>query len=196
MPRALYAATAAAVAVSAMHCGVEALLTGATAIMDHLLCRDIDDVAAAVAAYKALGIRAYIAPMLGDDLEGYSNYIPLARDAEGRNAAAKAKGICDCGAMCNGGMFRTSKGVRDPAKTQANLDLWTEAAQRFHDPENGKVAAVPMRHFNNEQHALVIQPRGHTSPPLPLVCFVSDRIDHHPRVPHLTSGSKKETSSE
>lgn len=127
---------AAAIAVSAMHCGVEALLTGATAIMDHLLCRDIHDVAAAVAAYKALGIRAYIAPMLGDDLEGYSNYIPLARDAEGRNAAAKAKG-CDCGAMCNGGFFRTSKGARDPAKTQANLELWTEAAKAFHDPEGG-----------------------------------------------------------
>jgi hypothetical protein len=83
-----------------------------------------------------LGIRAYIAPMLGDDLEGYSNYIPLARDAQGRNAAAKAAG-CDCGAMCNGGFFRTAKGVRCPAKTQANIDLWTEAVEKFHDPEGG-----------------------------------------------------------
>ena len=61
---------AAAVAVSAMHCGVESLLSGTTAVMDHLLCRDLADVEAAVAAYRALGVRAFIAPMLGDDLEG------------------------------------------------------------------------------------------------------------------------------
>ena len=33
--------------------------------MDHLYIRDLDDLAAAVAAYRALGIRAFIAPMLG-----------------------------------------------------------------------------------------------------------------------------------
>ena len=53
---------AAAIAVSAMHCGVEALLSGTTAIMDHLLIRDLDDLDAAVQAYKALGIRAFIVP--------------------------------------------------------------------------------------------------------------------------------------
>ena len=113
------------------------------------MCRDINDVEAAVVAYKvgrcrlpvskpelkarlvsalklrcdeslsnvafklnvrrynkALGIRAYIAPMLGDDLQPCSNYIPLARDAAGRNAQAAG---CDCGAMCGGGMFRTAQ---------------------------------------------------------------------------------------
>lgn len=126
---------AAAVAVSAMHCGVESLLSGTTAVMDHLLCRDLADVEAAVAAYRALGVRAFIAPMLGDDLEGYSNYIPLARDAKGRNDAAGPG--CDCGAMCAGGKFRTRKGARDPAKTEANLKLWRDAAAKFHDPANG-----------------------------------------------------------
>ena len=80
--------------LSALHLGVETLMTGATAIMDHLwvagvggggagcirkeltvgswvcmwtggasrYCRDLEDVGAAVAAYKQLGLRAYIAP--------------------------------------------------------------------------------------------------------------------------------------
>ena len=133
---------AAAIAVSAMHCGVEALLSGTTAIMDHLLCRDIKDVEAAAFAYKALGIRAYIAPMLGDDLEPYVNYVPLARDAKGRNEAicgpaGHAPGCADCGGLCTNGAFRTEKGERDPAKTEANLALWREAAEKFHDPVNG-----------------------------------------------------------
>jgi hypothetical protein len=77
---------AAAIAVSAMHCGVEALLTGATAIMDHLLVRNMDDLAAAVAAYKALGIRAYIAPMLGDDMQPCVNCESPVSNASPRRA--------------------------------------------------------------------------------------------------------------
>lgn len=58
---------ALAVGVSAMLCGVEALLSGCTAVQDHLWIRHADDMGAAVAAYKALGIRAFVSPMLSDD---------------------------------------------------------------------------------------------------------------------------------
>ena len=112
---------ASAIGLSAMMCGAESLLSGCTAIMDHLLIRDLDDLAAAVSAYKAMGIRAFIAPMLGDDAIMYDNYIPLASDAPERNAAACAAGCPDCGAMGPGGAFRTKKGDSDPAKTKAML---------------------------------------------------------------------------
>jgi guanine deaminase len=80
--------------------------------------------------------------MLGDDLEPYVNYVPLARDAKGRNEAicgpaGHAPGCADCGGLCTNGAFRTEKGERDPAKTEANLALWREAAEKFHDPVNG-----------------------------------------------------------
>ena len=53
---------ACAIGLSAMVCGAESMLSGCTAIMDHLLIRDLDDLDAAVQAYKALGIRAFIVP--------------------------------------------------------------------------------------------------------------------------------------
>lgn len=110
-----------AIGLSAMMCGAESLLSGCTAIMDHLLIRNLDDLAAAVSAYKAMGIRAFIAPMLGDDAKMYENYIPLAGDASERNGAACAAGCPDCGAMGPNGSFRTTKGDSDPAKTKAML---------------------------------------------------------------------------
>ena len=54
---------ACAIGLSAMVCGAESMLSGCTAIMDHLLIRDLDDLDAAVQAYKALGIRAFIVPL-------------------------------------------------------------------------------------------------------------------------------------
>ena len=126
---------AAMVGLSALHCGVEALLSGCTAIMDHLYIRDLDDLAAAVAAYRALGIRAFIAPMLGDDAVLNMNYTPLATDAAARNAACPAG--CSCGALGPGGAFRTEATPNDPAKTAAMLALWEAAVARFHDPAGG-----------------------------------------------------------
>lgn len=127
---------AESVGISAIHCGVEALLSGCTAILDHLWVRHLDDLDAAVKAYKALGIRAFIAPMLGDDAVLHSNYIPLANDAEGRNHAAACKKLC-CGAMGKDGAFRTANSPRDPEKTKEVLALWEEAVKKFHDPVGG-----------------------------------------------------------
>jgi cytosine/adenosine deaminase-related metal-dependent hydrolase len=120
-----------AVGMSALHTGVECLLSGVSAIMDHLFVRHLEDVAEAVKAYKALGIRAYIAPMLNDDKEMYGNYIPLVHDASKRNACLD----CACsgrevflpdGGMAQDGSFRTAPGDYDPVKTKAALQLWED----------------------------------------------------------------------
>lgn len=133
---------ATAIGLSALHCGLESLLSGCTAIMDHLWIRDLDDLGAAVAAYKALGIRAFLAPMLNDDAVMYHNYIPLAHDAEQRNDAKRRANPaewqrCGCGAMGEGGAFRVDPGGHSPEATQKMLALWEEAVDRFHDPEGG-----------------------------------------------------------
>lgn len=46
-----------AVFLASLACGTEALLSGCTAILDHLFVRNIDDIGAASRAYRALGIR-------------------------------------------------------------------------------------------------------------------------------------------
>lgn len=79
-----------AVGLSAMHCGVEALLSGCTAILDHLFVRHLDDLKAAVQAYKALGVRAFIAVMLNDDASMYENYTPRS----GKSATSAGTRIC------------------------------------------------------------------------------------------------------
>eukprot|EP01065_Artemidia_motanka_P027264 TRINITY_DN32489_c0_g1_i1.p1 TRINITY_DN32489_c0_g1~~TRINITY_DN32489_c0_g1_i1.p1 ORF type:complete len:592 (+),score=195.23 TRINITY_DN32489_c0_g1_i1:57-1778(+) len=125
---------ARALAVSALMCGTEALLSGCTAVLDHVHVRHVEDVAEVCAAYRALGIRAFVAPMLDDDTEMYTNYIPLVHDAADRN---KAAGACGCGGMADGGKMRERGGGHNPEKTAANLKLWEEAARRFHDPAGG-----------------------------------------------------------
>mgnify|MGYP003338749355 CR=1 FL=1 len=123
----------AAVYMSALHTGIESMLSGCTAIMDHFFARNLEDIDAAVAAYKQIGIRAFIAPMLSDDAEKYSNYIPLAPHAATINAN---KDFAHKG-LATGGQFRTRIGKYDPIKTQACLDLWEAAVKKHHDPENG-----------------------------------------------------------
>jgi len=58
---------AEALKLSAIMGGVESLLSGCTAVIDHVFIRDLDDMAAVVEGYKAVGMRAFIAPMLGDE---------------------------------------------------------------------------------------------------------------------------------
>ena len=125
-----------------MHAGLETLLGGATAILDHLWVRHIDDVAAAVAAYRALGIRVWLALMLADtEGDNYANYTAVPPNAAERNAEAHAKG-CTCGGMGPGGTFRLKPNGYDPAKTDAQAALWEEAVKRFHRPEEGINIAI------------------------------------------------------
>eukprot|EP00756_Hemistasia_phaeocysticola_P032150 Hpha_TRINITY_DN16394_c1_g8::TRINITY_DN16394_c1_g8_i1::g.58927::m.58927 len=132
-----------ALAISALMCGVESLLSGCTGVLDHVFVRGIEDVEEVVAAYRALGIRAFIAPMLNDDAEMYSNYIPLATDAAERNRRG-----C-CGGMAEGGRFRERLGPRDSELTKKMLDLWEEAARRFHNPDGGiHIVVGPVTVYN------------------------------------------------
>ncbi|KAG8459120.1 hypothetical protein KFE25_002527 [Diacronema lutheri] len=129
---------ALAVGISAMLCGVEALLSGCTAVLDHLFIRDAGDMAAAVAAYRAVGVRAFISPMLNDDdlSQMYWNYIPICSSAGETNVRAHAAG-CRCGGMRTDGMLRETPGSNDPARTAAQLRLWEECVERFHRPDEG-----------------------------------------------------------
>lgn len=132
--------------MSALHIGVETIMTGGTAIMDHLFCRNLEDVEAAVKAYKQLGIRAYIAPMLGD-LER-TNYFPLVENAEELNGEAKKKGGC-CEGLGPEGIFRTELPPRDPEQTKRVMDLWTASVEKFHDPEAGiNIAIGPVQNWS------------------------------------------------
>ena len=126
----------AMVAISALLCGIETLMSGSTVVMDHLFVRHIEDVEAAVTAYKALGIRCFIAPVLDDEATFKHNYCPLARDAKERLAFCKGCGCCG-GLDPKTGCFRTEKSASDPKKREEMLQLWEEAVQKFHDPENG-----------------------------------------------------------
>ncbi|CAI7868522.1 unnamed protein product, partial [Closterium sp. NIES-54] len=119
---------------AALHTAVETIMTGGTAVMDHLYIRDLSDLEAAVRAYKHVGIRAFIAPMLGD--LDVSNYFPLVPDACERNERAREEGVCP-GAMGSDGYFREQLAERQEANTERVLALWREAAQKFHDPEGG-----------------------------------------------------------
>lgn len=123
---------AEALGVSALLCGAESMLSGCTAIMDHIAIRHLDDLDAIVRAYKALGMRAFVAPMLGDDAVLWENFIPLVPDGAARNAKCKC-----CGGLGKNGSFRTQPAAPDSAKTKKMLQLWEEAVKRFHDPENG-----------------------------------------------------------
>ena len=68
-----------AAGLSCLHAGLETLLGGATALVDHLWVRNIDDVAAAVAAYRSLGVRVWLALMLGDTAgDNYASAFALA----------------------------------------------------------------------------------------------------------------------
>ncbi|GJP54295.1 hypothetical protein CLOM_g13401 [Closterium sp. NIES-68] len=119
---------------AALHTAIETIMTGGTAVMDHLYIRDLSDLEAAVRAYKQVGIRAFIAPMLGD--LDVSNYFPLVPDACERNERAREEGLCP-GAMGPDGFFREQLAERQEENTERVLSLWREAAQKFHDPAGG-----------------------------------------------------------
>ena len=137
------------VGLSCLHAGVETVLGGATALMDHLWVRHIEDVRCAVEAYRALGVRVWLALMLGDtEGDNYANYTACCANAEERNAAAAAAG-CACGGMGEGGVFRLKPNGYDPAKTDAAVALWEEAIALYHRPEEGiNIAIGPVTCFS------------------------------------------------
>jgi len=98
--------------LSALGTAVETLLSGGTSVVDHLVLipgKELESVAAAAQAYKQVGIRAFIGPLIQDeDL-----------------AAGIPKGGKDI--------------EYDPylRTTEATLDLMAEVIRQFHHPEDG-----------------------------------------------------------
>jgi cytosine/adenosine deaminase-related metal-dependent hydrolase len=98
--------------LSALGTAVETLLSGGTSVVDHLVLipgRELETVAAAVRAYREVGIRAFIGPLIQD--EPLSAGIP-AGESEQNHAP----------------YFRS---------TVATLELMSDVVSQFHRPEEG-----------------------------------------------------------
>jgi cytosine/adenosine deaminase-related metal-dependent hydrolase len=98
--------------LSAVGTAVETLLTGGTSVVDHLVLipgKEMETIAAAVRAYRQVGIRAFVAPLIQD--EALSSGIPT-----------------------GGGESERETYVRS---TEATLALMQEAVTQFHRPDEG-----------------------------------------------------------
>ncbi|NDJ16119.1 amidohydrolase [Myxacorys almedinensis] len=98
--------------LSALGTAVETLLSGGTSVVDHLVLipgKELETVAAAVRAYREVGIRAFVGPLIQDE--------PL------------TSGIPD------GGTAQTHKPYL--RSTKATLELMQEVINQFHKPETG-----------------------------------------------------------
>lgn len=102
--------------LSALGTAVETLLSGGTTVVDHLILipnREAETIAAAVRAYREVGIRAFIGPLIHDQ--------------------ELATG------MPSGGQFdhQSNFGKADLGTTEAMLALMQAAVEQYHRPEEG-----------------------------------------------------------
>ncbi|WP_250121577.1 amidohydrolase [Chroococcidiopsis sp. CCMEE 29] len=98
--------------LSALGTAVETLLSGGTSVVDHLVLipgRELETVAAAVRAYREVGIRAFIGPLIQD--ESLSAGMPAGESEKNHEP-----------------YFRS---------TVATLDLMAEVVSQFHRPDEG-----------------------------------------------------------
>jgi 5-methylthioadenosine/S-adenosylhomocysteine deaminase len=98
--------------LSALGTAVETLLSGGTSLVDHLVLipgKELETIATAVRAYKEIGIRAFVAPLIQD--VSISAGIPSGDKPQTHEP-----------------YFRS---------TQATLELIEEAVKQFHKPEEG-----------------------------------------------------------
>ena len=98
--------------LSALGTAVETLLTGGTSVVDHLVLipgKELETIATAVRAYREVGIRAFVSPLIQD--ESLSAGIPSGETEQNHEP-----------------YFRS---------TQATLDLIEEAVRQFHRPDEG-----------------------------------------------------------
>lgn len=98
--------------LSALGTAVETLLSGGTSVVDHLVLipgQELETIATAVRAYREVGIRAFIAPLIQD--ESLTAGIPSGESAQTHEP-----------------YFRS---------TAATLEIIEEAVRQFHRPEEG-----------------------------------------------------------
>ncbi len=105
--------------LSALGTAVETLLSGGTTVVDHLVLipgKELETIATAVRAYKEVGIRAFVAPLIQD--ESLSAGIPSGESEQTHEP-----------------YFRS---------TQATLEIISEAIKQFHRPDEGiYIATAP-----------------------------------------------------
>jgi 5-methylthioadenosine/S-adenosylhomocysteine deaminase len=105
--------------LSALGTAVETLLSGGTTVVDHLVLipgKELETIATAVRAYKEVGIRAFIAPLIQD--ESLAAGIPAGDTQQTYEA-----------------YFRS---------TQQTLDIIEDAVKQFHNPDAGiNIAVAP-----------------------------------------------------
>jgi len=95
--------------LSALGTAVETLLSGGTTVVDHLVLipgYEAETIAAAVRAYREIGIRAYVAPLIQD--EPFDTRVP--------------------------GTAQESQSLSQVMSTETALSLVRDAVQQFHDP--------------------------------------------------------------
>ena len=98
--------------LSALGTAVETLLSGGTSVVDHLVLipgKEIETIAAAVRAYKEIGIRSFIGPLIQD--ETLTRGIPTGGKETEHEAYIRS--------------------------TEATLALMQEAVDKFHNPAEG-----------------------------------------------------------
>jgi 5-methylthioadenosine/S-adenosylhomocysteine deaminase len=98
--------------LSALGTAVETLLSGGTSVVDHLVLipgQEFETIATAIGAYKEVGIRAFIAPLIQD--ESLTSGIPSGDSQQTHEP-----------------YFRS---------TQATLDIIEEVVKQFHRPDEG-----------------------------------------------------------
>ncbi|MBD2607882.1 amidohydrolase [Scytonema hofmannii FACHB-248] len=98
--------------LSALGTAVETLLSGGTTIVDHLILipgKELETIATAVRAYKEVGIRAFVAPLIQD--ESLTAGIPSGESEQTHEP-----------------YFRS---------TQATLEIISQAVKQFHRPDEG-----------------------------------------------------------
>ncbi|MBD2356991.1 amidohydrolase [Tolypothrix sp. FACHB-123] len=98
--------------ISALGTAVETLLSGGTSVVDHLVLipgQEFETIATAVRAYKEVGIRAFIAPLIQD--ESLTAGIPSGESQQTHEP-----------------YFRS---------TQDTLDIIEEVVKQFHNPDEG-----------------------------------------------------------
>lgn len=98
--------------LSALGTAVETLLTGGTSVVDHLTLvpgQEFETIATAVKAYKEVGIRAFVAPLIQD--QSLSTSMP------------------------DGGLGKQDEAYF--RSTQATLDILEAAVKEFHSPDAG-----------------------------------------------------------
>ncbi|WP_445635193.1 Amidohydrolase [Nostoc sp. DSM 114161] len=98
--------------LSALGTAVETLLSGGTSVVDHLVLipgQELETIAVAIGAYKEVGIRAFIAPLIQD--ESLTAGIPSGESTQNHEP-----------------YFRS---------TAATLEIIEEAVRKFHRPDEG-----------------------------------------------------------